>query len=104
MELYTTTILSRLLSIIIIVGGLYVFYLIISKTAAKNMEKAKDAYICPKCGSLRLEITDKLPTITKFIGSVPAHNFLCHDCNYEGIAPKIDKVNINGFRKELKKK
>ncbi|MFC2136363.1 hypothetical protein ACFLTH_17245 [Bacteroidota bacterium] len=67
------------------------------------MKKIKDVYICPKCGSTRLEISDKFPSATDFIASVPAHNFVCHDCKYEGIAPKIDKINIEGFRKDLKK-
>ena len=71
--------------------------------AKKKLKNAKDAYICPKCGSLRLEITHKMPSPTDFITSVPPQNFLCRDCTYEGIVPKIDKDKIEKFRNDLKK-
>lgn len=82
---------------------MYLFYIVIKRLAAKRFEKIKDVYICPKCGSIRLSIHDKLPPAARFIGAVPAQNFLCYDCDYEGIAPLIDKVEIDSFRKHLKK-
>lgn len=82
---------------------MYVFYVVTKKMAIKKAENAKDAYICPKCGSLRLSLHDKLPPAIRFIGSVPAQNFECADCNYTGLAPKIYTTHIEKFRKEIKK-
>ncbi|MBC8500617.1 MAG: hypothetical protein ISS25_00920 [Nanoarchaeota archaeon] len=103
MNQLTAEILSRILSIVFILFAIYIFYVITKKMAVKKAENAKDAYICPKCSSLRLSLHDKLPPATRFIGAVPAHNFECADCGYEGLVPKIDKDKINDFRKNLKK-
>ena len=102
MNQLTAEILSRIISIIFVIGALYLFYIISRRAAIKRIENAKELHICPKCGSLRLALTDKLPPATRFIGAVPAHSFICADCDYEGIAPMIDKTEIESFRKKLK--
>lgn len=97
-------ILSRILSIVFVIVGLLIIYWITKRAAIKKAKNTKDAYICPKCGSLKVQMATKLPPAARFIGTAGSQNFECLDCKYEGICPIINKDYIESFRKNLKKK
>lgn len=95
-------IMSRIISIAFITLVLFLFYLLIKRNAKKHAENTKEVLICPKCGSLRLERINNPGDIV--MGEVSSKNtFECGDCNYNGLAPMIDKKDVEYFRKELKK-
>ena len=81
-----------------------VFYLIAEKMAKKRAKNVKSLYVCPKCGSINLRYIDDILPGTRFISTTPSNNeFECIDCGYQGIAPKVDREQINSFREEIKK-
>lgn len=82
---------------------IYVFYLITKRAALKKAKNAKELFICPKCGSADLTYAEDLPAGTVFLGAISSTGkMLCNDCDYEGMAPQVDKDKVEDFRKNLK--
>jgi len=95
----------QVLSIVLSVGVILLVFILLNKLAAKREKKRVDMYVCPVCGGVNLIHEKKGPRDTYFIGSLRSNNdFICVDCNYEGVCPLILKSDLEKFRKDLKSK
>lgn len=93
------------LSIVLAVGAILLVFILLNRLAAKREKKRVDMYVCPICGSVNIIHEKKGPGDTYFIGSLRSNNnFICLDCNYDGVCPLILKSDLEKFRKDLKSK